>query len=131
MLSPCTAISPVREAGVVHTKPWLVELVLDLAGYLPEKRLAELVVLEPSAGDGAFLSALVRRLVESCARAGTDLRAVRENEQRMSAHGWMFHRLMINFIRKPFAGPPGGGSLPTSPLNSPLTTHPEAVQMTA
>ncbi len=55
--------TPTREAGVVYTKPWMVELVLDLAGYLPEKRLAELVALEPSAGDGAFLSAMVRRLV--------------------------------------------------------------------
>lgn len=41
----------------------MVDLVLDLAGYLPERRLAELVVaLESSAGDGAFLSAMVRRL---------------------------------------------------------------------
>lgn len=55
-----------REAGVVYTRPWMVELVLDLAGYLPEKPLAALVVLEPSAGDGAFLSAMVRRLVKSC-----------------------------------------------------------------
>jgi hypothetical protein len=63
--------------------------------------------------------------------AGTDLRAVRENEERMSAHGWMVHRLRITFIRKPFAGPPGGRSLPTSPQNPPLTTHPQAVHMTA
>lgn len=62
-----------REAGVVYTKPWMVELVLDLAGYLPEKRLADLVALEPSAGDGAFLSAMVRRLVESCERHGMPL----------------------------------------------------------
>lgn len=34
-------------AGVVYTKPWLVELMLDLAGYLPEKQLADMVVLEP------------------------------------------------------------------------------------
>jgi hypothetical protein len=62
-----------REAGVVYTKPWMVELVLDLAGYVPERRLAELVALEPSAGDGAFLSAMVRRLVESCERHGIPL----------------------------------------------------------
>jgi adenine-specific DNA-methyltransferase len=68
-----STLSPAREAGVVYTKPWMVELVLDLAGYLPEKRLAELVALEPSAGDGAFLSAMVRRLVESCVRHGTPL----------------------------------------------------------
>ncbi len=62
-----------REAGVVYTKPWVVELVLDLAGYLPDRRLAELVALEPSAGDGAFLSAMVRRLVESCEQHGIPL----------------------------------------------------------
>ena len=65
MIALGSTLSPAREAGVVYTKPWMVELVLDLAGYLPEKRLAELVALEPSAGDGAFLSAMVRRLVES------------------------------------------------------------------
>lgn len=44
----------------------MVELVLDLAGYIPERPLAKLVALEPSSGDGAFLGAMVRRLVESC-----------------------------------------------------------------
>ncbi len=57
----------------MYTKPWMVELVLDLAGYAPEKRLAELVALEPSAGDGAFLRAMVQRLVLSCKRHGIPL----------------------------------------------------------
>jgi adenine-specific DNA-methyltransferase len=57
-----------REPGVVYTKPWTVELILDLAGYTPDKRLAEMVILEPSAGDGAFLVSIVRRLVASCRR---------------------------------------------------------------
>lgn len=48
----------------------MVELILDLAGYLPERPLARLVALEPSAGDGAFLQCMVRRLVESCHRHG-------------------------------------------------------------
>ena len=60
-----------RVAGVVYTKSWTVELILDLAGYLPERPLARLLALEPSAGDGAFLQAMVRRLVESCRRHGT------------------------------------------------------------
>src|SRR5690606_28455886 len=73
MISLDPTLTIPREAGVVYTKPWMVELVLDLAGYLPEKRLAERVALEPSAGDGAFLSAMVRRLVESCERHGIPL----------------------------------------------------------
>jgi hypothetical protein len=58
--------SPPGESGVIYTKPWMVELMLDLAGYLPERPLGRMVALEPSAGDGAFLSAMVRRLVQSC-----------------------------------------------------------------
>ena len=73
MINLENALSTAREAGVVYTKPWVVELVLDLAGYVPGRRLAELVALEPSAGDGAFLSAMVRRLVESCERHGIPL----------------------------------------------------------
>jgi hypothetical protein len=145
-----TILSPAREAGVVYTKPWMVELVLDLAGYLPEKRLAELVVLEPSAGDGAFLSAMVRRLVESFLGQGPILRAVPENEGRMVNHGRIFNRPMGTLIRRPFTGPPGmprplvaaqnlreahsawpqaTRSLPSQ--NPPLTTHSQTVQMTA
>ncbi len=62
-----------RSAGVVYTKPWMVELILDLAGYLPERPLSTLTALEPSAGDGAFLQAMVRRLVESCKCHGTPI----------------------------------------------------------
>ncbi|MDB6038317.1 MAG: Modification methylase XhoI, partial [Verrucomicrobiales bacterium] len=60
-----------RVAGVVYTRPWVVELILDLAGYLPDRPLARLVALEPSAGDGVFLQAMVRRLIDSCRRHGT------------------------------------------------------------
>jgi hypothetical protein len=51
----------------------MVELVLDLAGYVPERPLANLLAVEPAAGDGAFLQAMVRRLVQSCRRNGTPL----------------------------------------------------------
>jgi adenine-specific DNA-methyltransferase len=73
MISSISTLPIPREAGVVYTRSWMVELVLDLAGYLPHRPLAELVALEPSAGDGAFLSAMVRRLVESCELHGTPL----------------------------------------------------------
>jgi len=73
MIHLVTTDSAAREAGVVYTRSWMVELVLDLAGYLPERRLGEMVAMEPSAGDGAFLSAMVRRLVKSCERHGIPL----------------------------------------------------------
>ncbi len=66
------------EAGVVYTKPWMVGLILDLAGYTADRDLARLVAVEPSAGDGAFLKEMVRRLVISCRSQGTPLIATSE-----------------------------------------------------
>lgn len=54
--------------GVVYTKCWVVELLLDLAGYTPEANLAGRVAVEPAAGEGAFLGPMIERLVESCRR---------------------------------------------------------------
>ena len=56
----------VEAKGIVYTKPWVVELMLDLAGYVENTNLAEKLVVEPSAGDGAFLLSMVRRLIKSC-----------------------------------------------------------------
>lgn len=52
--------------GAIFTRTEIVDLILDLAGYVPESgRLALTRVLEPSCGDGAFVSRVVSRLVES------------------------------------------------------------------
>lgn len=52
--------------GAIFTRPEIVELILDLAGYRPESGpLADHRVLEPSCGDGAFLDAILCRLIES------------------------------------------------------------------
>lgn len=73
-----SAAEAIREAGVVYTLPWTVEIILDLAGYTEDRRLADLVILEPSAGDGAFLRGIVRRLVLSCRRHKIPLSQVHE-----------------------------------------------------
>lgn len=54
--------------GVVLTKPHIVDLILDLAGYGADKDLASLRLLEPSCGTGAFLVPAVRRLAKSARR---------------------------------------------------------------
>jgi hypothetical protein len=59
--------------GVVYTKRWVVELLLDLAGYRSESNLVDALAVEPSAGDGAFLGPMVERLVGSCQRLGRPL----------------------------------------------------------
>jgi adenine-specific DNA-methyltransferase len=51
---------------VVYTKPWVVELILDMVGYTVDQPLHERVLIEPAAGDGSFLVQAAARLVKSC-----------------------------------------------------------------
>jgi adenine-specific DNA-methyltransferase len=61
-------LAPLESKGVVYTKRWVVELLLDLAGYSSNANLVDAVAVEPSAGDGAFLGRMIERLVDSCRR---------------------------------------------------------------
>ena len=58
--------------GVVLTKPHVVELILDLAGYTADRDLCAVPLLEPSCGKGAFLSVAVERLMRSVKRMKRD-----------------------------------------------------------
>lgn len=63
----------IPSSGTIYTKPEIVELILDLAGYRAEKiRLANSRIIEPSCGDGIFLREIIRRLLlsESAATHG-------------------------------------------------------------
>jgi adenine-specific DNA-methyltransferase len=59
--------------GVVLTKPHVVELILDLAGYTSDLDLSARRLLEPSCGHGAFLVAAVERLLDSAQRHRKDI----------------------------------------------------------
>lgn len=48
--------------GAVYTKPWAVELLLDLAGYTKDRDLGACLAIEPAAGEGAFFLPMVERL---------------------------------------------------------------------
>jgi adenine-specific DNA-methyltransferase len=63
----------------VYTRPWVVDLILDLVGYRPEADLASRYAVEPSAGAGAFLMPMIRRLLASAAAHGRPLADVRES----------------------------------------------------
>src|SRR5262249_17600647 len=69
--------------GVVYTKPWVVDLILDLAGYRPEQDLAGRYVVEPSAGEGAFFGPMVRRLLASVRQYGRSL-----SDARFALHAY-------------------------------------------
>ncbi|MHB1596375.1 MAG: Eco57I restriction-modification methylase domain-containing protein [Streptosporangiaceae bacterium] len=55
---------------MVYTRLWVVDLILDLAGYRPEADLAGMLAVEPAAGAGAFLVPMIRRLLESASAHG-------------------------------------------------------------
>jgi len=65
---PLPATEQQEKRGVVYTKPWVVELMLDLVGYCVENDLGGMLAIEPAAGDGNFLVPMVERLVASCHR---------------------------------------------------------------
>lgn len=57
---------PTEPVGAIFTKSEITEFIMDLAGYSSASgRLFERRLLEPSCGDGAFLTAAIRRLLES------------------------------------------------------------------
>jgi hypothetical protein len=59
---------PLESRGVVYTKQWVVDLLLDLAGYTSSANLVDALAVEPAAGDGAFLCRMIVRLTASCRR---------------------------------------------------------------
>lgn len=59
------AIETTTSYGEVFTQRWVVESMLNNIGYSPDINLAELCVIEPSVGSGAFWIPLVEHLITS------------------------------------------------------------------
>src|SRR5258708_6245413 len=76
---PSRPLAPFEVKGVIYTKRWVVELLLDLAGYRAENNLVDAVAVEPAAGEGAFLGPMIQRLIDSCRRLERPLSACRES----------------------------------------------------
>ena len=62
-----------RRCGV-YTKPDVVARILDAVGWRSSKNLSKMRLLEPAAGDGAFVVEAARRLVAACVRYRVELR---------------------------------------------------------
>lgn len=58
------------EHGVVYTKRWVVETILDMVGYRSGTGLARKKIVEPSCGCGAFLTVIAERLADEAAKTG-------------------------------------------------------------
>lgn len=101
----------VEAKGVVFTKRWVVELLLNLSGYCSDKNLVDALAIEPAAGDGAFLGPMIERLVESCRNLGRSLSecqssliAYELDEERASrARVFVQNILMNRGVKRPLA----------------------------
>ena len=67
------ASEPGADYGEVFTRRWVVDLILDLIGYTPDKDLGAQTMIEPSCGTGAFLVPVVQRLIDSSENHGRSL----------------------------------------------------------
>lgn len=67
---------PGADFGEVFTRRWIVELILDLVGYTPDKDLGAQVLVEPSCGTGAFLVPIVERLIRSAVEHNRQLQTL-------------------------------------------------------
>ena len=60
-----------KTLGQVYTPDWIVNHILDLAGYTDEKVLGK-HIMEPACGDGAFLTKIVSRYIYAAEKSGYD-----------------------------------------------------------
>lgn len=77
MTPDCWLDGPRGEGGTNHgeisTRRWVVETILDLAGYTADADLAMRVAVEPACGAGAFVVPMAERLLRSCKLHGRSI----------------------------------------------------------
>lgn len=59
--------------GEVFTRRWVVEAILDMVEYTADRDLADVLIVEPACGAGAFLGPIIERLSDSCHAHGRSL----------------------------------------------------------
>jgi hypothetical protein len=71
--------APLEPKDQVYTKRWVLELLLDLAGYTSSANLVDAIAREPAAGEGASLALMIEQLVDSCQRLGRPISDCRKS----------------------------------------------------
>lgn len=93
----------VEERGAVFTKAEVVDGILDLCGYRACENLLAMRLLEPAAGDGAFVLAAIDRLMDSIAIQGlsplTIAERLRDRIVAVELHHATFERTTQRVVR--------------------------------
>ncbi|MEH6375504.1 N-6 DNA methylase [Streptomyces sp. KLMMK] len=61
------------ENGEVYTRRWVVDLILNLVEYTPDRELDQMKIVDPACGTGAFLLGIAERLSAACRKHGREL----------------------------------------------------------
>jgi type I restriction-modification system DNA methylase subunit len=78
--------TPSDERGAIFTRPEVVDFMLDLIGYTPDRPLWQFRLLEPSFGGGEFLLRAVERLLEASHKAKIPDRELASAIQAVELH---------------------------------------------
>lgn len=78
--------APAEERGAIFTRPEVVDFMLDLVGYTPDRPLWRFRLLEPSFGGGEFLLRAVERLLEASQKAKIQARELASAIQAVELH---------------------------------------------
>lgn len=70
-----------KKLGQVFTPTWIVNEILDLVGYNNDNILDK-YILEPSCGDGIFLTEIVCRYIDICLKKGIDTNQIIERLEK-------------------------------------------------
>ena len=95
--------SAVEQRGAVFTRREVVDFVLDLVGFRPDKALYKLTFLEPSFGGGDFLLPAVDRLLEarsSALKVGTAVGCIASCIRAVELHRDTFEATRVKLIER-------------------------------
>jgi len=70
LLARCQEVDALHKQCGIYTKAPVVDKILDAVGWEDRNDLSQLRLLEPAAGNGAFVTEAARRLVISCRKRG-------------------------------------------------------------
>lgn len=96
-----SATGSVEERGAVFTRREVVDFILDLSGYTPDRPLHKLRLLEPSFGGGDFLLPAVERLLlawKSSATPTRPLQALSDCIRAVELHRATFERTRVALL---------------------------------
>lgn len=85
-------MAPADERGAIFTRPEVVDFMLNLIGYSPERPLWRYRLLEPSFGGGEFLAQAITRLLDASDQAGVPARDLRLAIRAVELHRDTFQR---------------------------------------